>query len=536
MSDEQSPLSKLPQAEIHIKRGFSIIWVVPLVALLIGGWMGYKTWSEQGPTITISFTSAEGLQKDKTKVKYKEVDIGKVVAIKLSDDLARVLVTVEMDQTAETYLTEDALFWVVRARVTADEVSGLDTLFSGAYIGMEPGKAGKTRTEFTGLEVAPVLMGTAPGQHFLLHADNLGSLDIGHPVYYRKLKVGKVVSYALDPVSDRLNIQVFIAAPYHQKVRQETRFYQASGIDINIDANGLKVSTESLVSLLLGGIAFETPSNLAATAPLGENSSFELYPNRESISQHDYTIKEQYLLNFKGSVRGLSAGAPVEFQGIKVGQVLSVELNFDGAAKDFSIPVLIELEPERIVEVNITRAADINLMDYLVERGLRGQLQNSNLLTGQLFVDMKIFADLPPEKILRTGPYPLVPTVPMPLRLEDLLASMERILGKFEKLPVAEIGADLQKVLQTLDATLQQSEVLLGNLDQKVVPEIMKSMQQFQTSISTLEESYRADSSVGRDLRKNLDELGKAARSIRVLSDYLQRHPEALLRGKGENQ
>ncbi len=535
MSDEMPPPSlQIPQAEIRTKRSISIIWVVPLAALLIGGWMGYKAWSEQGPTITISFASAEGLQKDKTKLKYMEVDIGKVVDIKLSDDLSRVLVKIELERNAEPYLTEDALFWVVRARVTADEISGLGTLFSGAYIGMEPGKSGKSRRQFTGLEVAPVLTGTLPGQHFTLHAEELGSIDIGYPVYYRKVKVGQVVSYQLDPLSDRLNIQVFIHAPFHKKVQQGTRFYNASGIDIAVNADGLKVTTESLVSLLIGGIAFETPTEPTPWLPADKTADYTLYPNQKSIHQRAYTIKERYLLHFKDSVQGLSIGAPVEIHGIQVGQVLDISLSVDAVTMDITIPVLIELEPERIAEKNATRAPDVPLIDFLVAHGLRGQLKNSNLLTGQQVVDLKIFSTATPQNILHNGPYPVVPTMPMTLPLMDLIAKAGRILTKFEQLPAAEISVSLKKVLATLDVTLQQSQSTLGHIDQNVLPEVVNAMQQFRTSVNSLEESYRSNSSTGRDIHKTLAEAAKAARSIRVLSDYLQRHPEALLRGKGE--
>lgn len=537
MNDEQRPLSRqVPLAEIHSKRGVSIVWVVPLVALLIGAWMGYQAWSEQGPTITISFASAEGLQKNQTRVKYKEVDIGKVAAIKLSDDLSRVLVTVEMDKAAESYLTEDTLFWIVRARVTADEISDLGTLFSGAYIGMEPGKTGHSRTEFSGLGIAPVLPGTLPGQYFILHAEDLGSINIGYPVYYRKIKVGQVVSYELDAVSDRLNIQVFIKAPFHHKVTPGSRFYHASGIKVGIDASGLKVSTESLAALLLGGIAFETPTKLLADQSPTGSADFIIYPDRESISQHHYGIKERYLLVFKDPVHGLSVGAPVEFQGVAVGQVLAVDLNFDGAAMEFSSPVLIELEPQRIVEVKPGRAEDQPLIEYLIEHGLRGQLKSGNLLTGQLLVDMTIVPTAPAEKIGRTGPYPVVPTVPMSLPLDELLASTERVLAKLEKLPAEEIAAELRSLLATMDGTLQQSKTLLGDINQDILPAAIGAMQQFQTSVRSLEKSFNAESGAGREMRKTLQELGKAARSIRVLSDYLQRHPEALLRGKGEVQ
>ncbi len=526
------PSQAAPVAEIHSKQRFSIIWVVPLVALAIGGWLAYTAWTEKGPTITILFKSVEGLQVDKTRVRYKEVDIGKVTDIELTEDLSRVRVTVEMDKTVEPFLTKDTQFWIVMARVSAGQVSGLGTLLSGVYIGMEPGKPGRLQTRFQALDRPPILTKDLPGGHFMLHAEELGSIDIGFPVYYRKIKVGQVVSYDLDPETDQLNIQVFIEAPFHEKVNAGTKFFNASGVDIGIDATGIKVSTESLASVLLGGIAFESPPSLYADLPLTEETSFELHPNRESIHEPDYRIKEHYLLYFSESVRGLEVGAPVEFYGIKIGRVLSVSLTFDWADMDFTVPVLIEVEPERIAEINTTRAKEISLVDTFVERGLRAQLKSGSLITGQLFVDFKFFPDAPSAKVVHEGIYPVLPTVPTPL--EEMLASVDRIMKKLEALPVEEIGENLKTLLANVDDNLNQTRTLLGDINQQVLPEINQTLQQFQTSMSAIEKSYSADSSLGREARKTLDELGKAARSIRVLSEYLQRHPEALIRGKGQ--
>ena len=249
-------LESLPQAVIQRKKQISIVWLVPIVAILIGGWLAYKGLTEKGPEVTISFKSAEGLEAGKTKLKYKDVEIGQVQTIRFDADLSKVLVTAELVKEAEPFLTKSTRFWVVCPRVTASGVSGLGTLFSGAYIGMDPGKEGPSTKKFEGLEEPPVVTRDMPGRNFLLRATTLGSLDIGSPVYYRQLQVGQVISYDLDKTAQSLLIKVFINAPQDELVYKNTRFWNASGFDLKLDAGGLKNNTQSLVSIMLGGIAF----------------------------------------------------------------------------------------------------------------------------------------------------------------------------------------------------------------------------------------------------------------------------------------
>jgi paraquat-inducible protein B len=523
-----------PAAEIHARRGFSIVWVVPLVALVIGGWLAYKALSEKGPTITITFESAEGLEAGKTKIKFKDVEVGKVTDISLSKDLSRVEVTAELVKGGEPYLTEQTRFWVVRARFAAGEITGLGTLFSGAYIGIDPSKKGKPQRHFTGLEVPPVLTAGLPGRHFILRAEDQGSLDVGSPVYYRKVKVGKTVSIEWDPGQDNLKFRVFIQAPFHEKVTKATRFYNASGIDVALDASGLRVNTDSLVSVILGGIAFENPVGMKVGEQAPENFEFRLYPDKESTKQKEYMRKDYYLVYFEDDIGGLSNGSPVNFKGIKVGQVVNFSLQYNWKKKDFQIPVLIEIEPERIEQVHGELPKDKNMMDELAARGLRAQLKTGNLLTGQMLVDLAFRPDAPPAKIRYDEAYPVLPTIPQPLK--QLMANMERIVDRLEKVPTDEISLDLKSVLESLNNNLHKTEATFGQINDNVLPEITRSMTQIQKSLADIEKGYGKDSSTNQELRKALDEIREAARSIRVLTEYLQRHPESLLRGKSEEE
>jgi paraquat-inducible protein B len=521
-----------PAAEVHVKRGFSIVWVVPLAALVIGGWLAYKALSEKGPTITITFESAESLEAGKTKVRYKDVEFGEVKEITLSEDLSHVVVTAELHKRAEPYLTDQTRFWVVRARVSAGEISDLGTLFSGAYIGIDPKKGGKPQTHFNGLEVPPVLTAGLPGRHYVLRAKDLGSLGIGTPVNYRKVTVGKVVSYALDTEKDDLRIQVFVEAPYHEKVRKETRFYNASGVDVALDASGLRVNTDSLVSIVQGGIAFETPVVLKASEPAPEDFEFKLYPDRESIKRKEYMAKRYFLLYFEDDITGLSNGAPVNFHGIRVGQVIDFSLQYNWNRKDFQIPVLVEIEPERIEQVHGKLPEGKTIIDEFVARGMRAQLKTGSLLTGQKFINLAFHRDAPPAKVRYDEAYPVVPTIPQPL--QQLMASVENIIDRLEKVPTDEIVRDVKTAVNSLDNVLRRTDAMVGRINESTLPELARTLEKLRSSLSEIEKGYGKDSGTNRELRKALDELGEAARSIRILTEYLQRHPESLIRGKGD--
>jgi len=521
-----------PVADVQAKRTISIIWVVPLVALVIGGWLAYKAFSQKGPTITISFLSAEGLEAGKTKIKFKDVEIGKVTDIAISNDISHVVVTAELKKGTGLYLTDKTRFWVVRARIAAGEVQGLGTLFSGAYIGIDPKTEGKQQTHFKGLEIPPVLTEGLPGRHFTLVAHDLGSIEIGTRVRYRKVTVGKVVGYRFDPEADALKIKVFVQAPFHEKVRKETRFYNASGIDFALDPGGFRVNTDSLASVVLGAIAFETPVSIKAGAQAPENFEFRLYPDRESTKEKEYFLKIYYLLYFEDDVDGLSPEAPVNFKGIKVGQVVDFSLQYNFRKKDFQIPVLVEIEPERIEQVQGEIPSDKSLIDALVAQGLRAQLKTGNLITGQKFVDLAFHPKAPPAKVRYEEGLAVLPTVPQPLK--QLMASVENIIDRLDKVPTDEIGRDVKAVLESVNDTLRKTETMFGEINEEVLPEIARTLKKLQSSLADIEKGYGTDSVTNQEFRKTLNELEEAARSIRILTEYLQRHPEALIHGKGD--
>ena len=506
------PDDDIPEAVVKPRSGISIVWIIPIVAALIGAWVAYKSFSEVGPTIIITFENAEGLVAGKTKVKYKDVEVGMVEAIDLESDLKHVRVTVQMNKGAEEFLTEKTRFWVVKAHIRAGSVSGLGTLLGGAYIAIDPVNGGKFVKKFTGLESVPVVTTDQPGQHFRLKASRRGSLDIGAPIYFRQIKVGEVVSYQLSEDGEGVDFKVFINEPHHLKVSENARFWNASGIDVSLSAAGFKVDMESAVSLLSGGLAFGVPPEAPPGDMAEENRVFTLYEDRSAAFQQEITLRTKYLLYFDGTVRGLAAGAPVEFRGIEMGRVVSVDLEFDMDTQSFQIPVLIELEPERFGK----QAAEYieeerkELAKELVAHGFRGQLKSGNMLTGALYVDLDFHPDAEKEEIRLVNGYPVLPTVPT--SLEEITRNVTAVLDKVKGFPLDKIGADMTKTIANLDKTLVQAE----------------------GTLKTIDNMFAADSPLSQELQTSLRELADAARSLRILSDYLERHPEALLKGKGE--
>jgi paraquat-inducible protein B len=535
------------------KRGISIVWLVPIVAILIGGWLVYKALMEKGPEITITFQSAEGLEAGKTKIKFKDVDIGQVREIHIGRDLLHVLIKAQLDKDATPYLTENTRFWVVRARISAGAVYGLGTVFSGAYVDMDPGPPGKAARHFKGLEEPPIVTTGLPGRQFILQSDRKGSLEIGSPVYYKQIRAGEVVAFNVSEDGSKIVFKIFVHAPYHEYVRKNTRFWNASGLDLKLDAEGIRLDTESFVSMMLGGIAFGLVEDMGPSGePASEDEVFTLYPNREAALTRSYFVKNYWVVRFDESVRGLSVGAPVEFRGMQIGVVSDISIAFDANRQTFDIPILIGLEPERIFVKDHTRAVldRERFMDYLVERGLRAQLRTGSILTGQKYVALDFFPHAPPAQITREGRHPEIPTIRAPL--EEIGTKVTELLAKLDRFPIEQMGNDLRDAVQgakklttspelaetvhSLNEAVIELKRLTTSLRTTAAPELSATLDRIRRSLAAIEETMGSGSELQSNVKETLTELGAAARSLRFLADYLERHPESLIRGKGKEE
>jgi len=538
----------LPEAVAVPKRRFTpqLIWVIPIVAVLVGGWLAAKAILERGPVITITFKTAEGLEAGKTKIKYKDVEIGVVKTIALSPDRKGIVVKAELSKQSEEFLREDTLFFVVRPRVTAGGVSGLSTLLSGGYIGMNIGKSRETRRDFVGLEVAPIVTGDEPGRQFMLCADDLGSTDVGSPVYFRRVTVGQVVATALDKDGKGVTFTIFIQAPYDQYVTKNTRFWNASGIDVSLDATGIQIRTESVVSILVGGIAFQVEPDSMPEPPADANAVFTLFPDRTQAFKRADTVVDTYLLVFDGSVRGLTVGAPVDFRGVTIGEGVRIGVSIDPKTFAFHMLVEVKIFPRRLtsrqfigdrVAVAQSELERRTRMKELVDRGMRAQLRSGNLLTGQLYVALDFFPGSPKITVDLAKKPPEIPTIPG--TFEELQETLTGIVKKIDKLQIEEIGGDARKVLASLDETLKGVDVLLKSVDAGLVPDLRRTLdtagQTLKSAEVTLKSAEGTLSSVSplqADLQQTLRELNRTLTAVRALAELLQQHPESLIRGK----
>lgn len=507
----------------------SLVWLVPLVAALIGIGLVVKSVLERGPEITISFRSAEGLEPGKTQVKYKDVEIGMVKAITLSKDLSHVLVDVQLKKEAEDFAVKGSRFWVVRPRVGASGVSGLSTLLSGAYIGVDAGRSKDGEDSFIGLETPPAVTGDQKGTSYVLRGDSLGSIDIGSPVYYRRVQVGQVVGFSLDKEGTGVTFTVFVNAPYDQYVGLNSRWWQASGVDLRLDSSGLKLNTQSLATVILGGIAFQAPPDQSAGSPAPNNTTFRLGSDEGDAMRDPDGQPEQVVMNFNQSLRGLAVGAPVDFRGIVLGQVTSIGIDYDPKTKSFTMPVTMNVYPERLgrrfreAVQSKGEAARRDILVRLVEHGLRGQLRTGNLLTSQLYVALDFFPKAPAVKIdVAHAPVEL-PTVPN--TLDELQLQVADIAKKLDKVPFDQIGNNLNEALKNADKLFKQ-------LDTQVAPEARDTLSAAKQTFTTAEATLQQDSPLQSDVRGALKELTRTLQSLNALSDYLERHPESLLQGK----
>jgi len=552
---ESTDRDNIPQATVVPRRRqrISVVWIVPILAAVVAIGIAIQRIMSEGPTITIVFKAAQGVEAGKTFIKYKDVNIGQVTAVKLSPDHSKVEVTAKIDKSATGLMVADAKFWVVEPRVTLGGVSGLSTLLSGNFIGFEVGKSDKPQRRFTGLEVPPIITSGQPGQQFVLSAKDLGSLGIGSPIYFRRLQVGQVIAYDLSSDGTAMNIKIFVNAPYDKYVNADTRFWNASGIDVSLGAGGLDVRTQSLVAVLAGGLAFDTPSIAAKAAPAAANTVFTLYNDQTAAMKQPDTIAAHYVLYFNESLRGLSVGAPVTLLGLPGGEVTAIGLAID--PKTFNIRGRVEIAtyPERLIaRLNVKQAAAGEeivrslrerhaFMQRLVEqRGLRAQLRSGNLITGQLFVALDFYPNAPKQKVDWNQDPVELPVVPS--TVSDIEAKLTGIVAKLDKLPLEAIGDDLRKALVSLDQTLKDAGKAVNRIDGEVTPGLKTTLDDLRGTIGVVDRVLNnanatlvgKDAPAQQELRDALQEITRAARSLRILTDYLERHPDSVIWGKSE--
>ncbi len=519
-------------------QGPSLVWLVPLVALGVGIALLVRALLATGPQLVIDFRSADGLRAGKTEVRYKEVVVGRVEGVQLSRERDRVHVMVRLDRSAATLAVDDTRFWVVRPRIDTAGVSGLETLFSGAYIGVDAGVSHTERRQFEGLEAPPFVLRGEPGRSFVLGTEDLGSLDVGSPIYYRRNRVGRVVGYTLDPKLDQLSVQIFVEAPYDELVNSQTRFWNASGVEVSINSGGISVDTQTLASVVSGGVSFERPPGTHGLPPAADGNRFKLFPDRKGAMAPPDGPAQTVRMVFDQSLRGMSIGAQVDFLGVEIGSVTGIRLDYDAKRNRFPVEVTADIYPTRLGTVRDALrdpadeegARDVKLLQRLVANGLRAQARTGNLLTGQMYVALDFVPRAPRATLDIAQPVPAVPTVAG--TLADVQPQIAEIVSKINRVPFDDIGRNLNSTLTQARGAIEQLQ-----------PEARQSLDEVRRTLAAVQETLaRADRHVldpsaplQRNAEQTLQDLQRAAQSLRMLADYLQRHPESLLRGKPDD-
>ncbi len=533
--------NELPEASIEETRRLSVVWLLPIVAALVGAWLAYDTLEQRGPTISIAFQRGEGIEAGKTTLQYKAIQVGKVMAVHIADDLQHVIATARVEKSFATQLNEGTRFWVVRPRVGASGVSGLGTLVSGAYIEIDPGE-GPPRRNFIGLETPPIVSDDVPGNQYILQSDRLGSLLAGAPVLFRDIPVGEVLGYKLADDGDRVTVHIFIREPYTLLVRGTTKFSHASGIDVTVTADGLELTTSSLQTLLVGGVSFDSPPG-SKEVPSPPGTKFWLYDSVEKTAEIDPSEQIPYRLYFDESVRGLSVGAPVEFKGIRLGSVTKIELEVGETPSAINVPVTIAIQGQRLAAATATVKQDPNaIIGALIEEGFRARLQTGSFLTGQMFVELGFYPDTPATLVRNPTSIAQIPTVPS--ELAELKLNASEVLDNLRKLPLEEIGEQSLATITSLEslikspqigdvfssaqASLESIQSLTSDLNARLVP-LTSRLHETLASVDK-------NSALQSQLSTTLKHVDAAARALRVLAESIERNPNAVIWGKKKSQ
>jgi paraquat-inducible protein B len=558
--DGQPPQRPMPPPAVHIRqRRFSFVWIIPIIAAAIAIYLGYRTIVEQGPLVTITFNNSQGLTVGQTQVKYKWVALGTVESIDLSPDNSHVIVKVRMNNVGARFLTTHARFWVVRPSLSVTNLSGLDTLVSGSYIGVDPGvPGGHYDTHFTGLQEPPGVRSDEPGSTYVLHANSVGSLNSGSPVFYRDVEVGEVLGYDLGDGIGPVTINIFIRAPFNKLVKPSSHFWDSSGISVGFQGGTLRVQVQSLQALIAGGVTFDLPSDQANAPPSANNATFHLYPTAEDAAAAGYLHQIKAVAYFQTSVAGVSRGTPVTIFGIQVGDVTDVKFLLDPATGLAKVRVELELQPDRVIRSS-DYSPDLKAQDVLqrmVDRGMRVNLETSSFITGQKDVALAFEPDAGHAAITFEGDTIVLPTEGG--GASDILTAASQITSKLSAIPFDQIGQNLNKLLVTADttlggeqvknaltslsATLQSVQQLVATTNRGLAPtlhqlpaltaNLQATLRGTNLAITQLNRGYGNDSDFQRSLGQLMDQANGALRSVKDLADFLDRHPEALLLGR----
>ncbi|HFK5718677.1 TPA: intermembrane transport protein PqiB [Enterobacter asburiae] len=528
--------NKSGEAKVQKVKNWSPVWIFPIVTALIGAWILFYHYSHQGPEVTLITTNAEGIEGGKTTIKSRSVDVGVVESATLTDDLTHVEIKARLNAGMEKLLHGDSVFWVVKPQVGREGISGLGTLLSGAYIELQPGTKGSQPGQYQLLDSPPLAPPDAKGIRVILDSKKAGQLTAGDPVLFRGYRVGSVETSTFDAQKRTISYQLFINAPNDRLVTSNVRFWKDSGIAVDLTSAGMRVEMGSLTTLFGGGVSFDVPEGQDLGQPVAEKTAFRLFDDQRSIQDALYTDHIDFLMFFKDSVRGLQPGAPVEFRGIRLGTVGQVPFFVPGLSQmlddDYRIPVLIRIEPERLLN-QIGENQDIAThISQLMDRGLRGSLKTGNLVTGALYVDMDFYPKAPPISGIREfGGYKIIPTVSS--GLAQIQQRLMETLDKINNLPLNPMIEAATNSLSESQATMRRLQTTLDNINKITASQSMQQLpQDMQKTLRELNRSmqgFQPGSAAYNKMVADMQRLDQVLRELQPVLKTLNEKSNALL-------
>ncbi len=524
-------------ADITNVKSISKIWLVPIVAICMGAWMFYHQWSNQGPLINIVFENASGLEVGKTKIKMHNVDVGEVKTIALTEDLQKVLVTARMSANSEGLLRESTEFWAVNPRISLNGISGLNTLVSGTYINMSTNLEGPSSRDFVALSAPPITPSGTPGLHVTLNSDAEFAFKEGDPVIYKGLKVGEFESIYFNFEERVVYYNTFIQAPYHKLITTNTKFWNTSGVEMDIGANGFKVKSSSIETLITNGVAFGVPEGMPHGNRVSERSYFNIHDSYDSAAEERYKESAKFVILVEDTVRGLHVGAPVEYRGIKVGKVLDINPPNSNQQKwldaGVAIPVVIGIQPGRVEQTDDDIGIEFinRQITTWVENGFRASLQTGNLLTGALFVNLEQYANVPSVEMEKFQDYPVIPSISN--EFSQITEKVSAILDNINDMDLIQLSEAANKMMDDISASANSmnstADDFAGTLKQMEEQQVSAKLANALEGIAELTSGFSSGSRTNNEINETLDTLQQRLRELQPLLLELNQAPNSLI-------
>jgi len=543
--------TQIPEIKESSKFNFvTSIWIVPFIALIIAGWLGYQYFEDRGPEIRIIFPVNESLVAGQSVVKFRNVPVGKITDIYVEQEIEGVVVVVRMNsKRSNPYLTEKAKFWIVKPEVGIGGVSGLDTLLSGTYINIYSDLGGKEdKDEYIGL--SQPYHDSKNGEYFHLLSLDGQDISVGMPIFYENIKVGQIEYTYLSLDNKSVDTIVFIDKQYAHLVHNDSKFWIKSMINVDFSKGNLDVNIAPLNFMLQGGIVFSS-SGEDVNETVDAKRIFPIYKSKTKAESKTIgsTLKnfKKYKLFTDHSTANLRKQAPVRFSGFDIGWVGEIKQNYSKATHKMTAEIVIGIDTSVFEDSSEQNSSgEVNLYEAVTE-GLRARLDTLDLISGMLFVDLAFEEKEDNVSITEGKEYAIFPMSKE--GSSSMMGSMTRIMDKLSKLPLEKLVNSLDKVINEASEPIANANEMLKELKKsaadlsemtskksfKAMPnEVNKTIKELTRTLKSTRkviDTYGKGSMMNEQLSYTLEILTKTSKEMEVFLRLLNRKPNSLIFG-----